>query len=74
MAGSRAATSFECSIILMSFGKYLASLDAKAWNTRLMFDAYLRTIGCEYQGKNTYTIVDEQKFAWVLLKYSDKKR
>ena len=74
MDGSRAATSFECSIILLSFGKYLAQLSAQDWVTRMMFEDYLHTIGCKYRGKNTYEIVDEQKFAWVLLKYSDKKR
>ena len=74
MGGNRAATTCESSIILLSFAKYLASLGAQDWNNRMMFVDYLYTIGCEYRGKNTYEIVDEVRFAWEVLKYSDRKR
>ena len=74
MDGSRAATPYEGSIILLSFAKYLAGLDDAAWNTRVMFVDYLGTIGCKYEGKNTYSIVNESRFAWEVLKYSEKKR
>jgi hypothetical protein len=74
MDGNRAATPYEGSIILRSFAKYLAGLDDAAWNTRVMFVDYLDIIGCKYEGKNTYSIVNESRFAWEVLKYSDKKQ
>ncbi len=73
MDGSRTATPYEGSIILLSFAKYLAGLDDAAWNTRSMFVDYFDNIGCKYEGKNTYSIINESRFAWEVLKYSDRK-
>ena len=74
MDGSRAATLHESSIILLSFAKYLAGLDEDAWSNRVMFVDYLNSIGCRYGGKNTYSIINESRFAWEVLKHSEKKR
>jgi hypothetical protein len=74
MGGSRVASSYESSIILFSFARYLANLDDASWSKRMMFADYLESIGCTYEGLNTYRIVDASRFAWELLKHADKKR
>jgi hypothetical protein len=72
MGGSRIATSQESVIIMLSFAKYLASLNENTWSTRVMFVDYLDTIGCRYEGMNSYTIVNESRFAWEVLKHATK--